>query len=41
VVGGQPEYLKHTELKVVFRRETEENFSITLSTEDSEKPEKM
>jgi N-acyl homoserine lactone hydrolase len=41
LVGGQPEYLEHTELKVVFRRETEENFGIALSTEDPEKPEKM
>ena len=41
VVGGKPEYLAQTALKVVFRRETEENFGIVLSTEDAEKPEKM
>lgn len=41
VVGGQPEYVAHTELKVIFRRETEENFGIALSTEEAEKPERM
>jgi glyoxylase-like metal-dependent hydrolase (beta-lactamase superfamily II) len=40
VVDGNPEYLTQTELKVIFRGETE-NFGILLSTENAEKPEKM
>jgi len=39
VVDGNPEYLTHTELKVIFR-EAEQNFGILLSTENAEKPEK-
>jgi len=41
IVNARPEYLAHSELKVVFRRETEENFGIILSTEEPEKPEKI
>jgi len=41
IVNGSPKYLAHSELKVIFRRETEENFGIVLGTEDSEKPEKI
>jgi len=41
IVNGRPKYLGHSELKVIFRRETEENFGILLSTEESEKPEKI
>jgi len=41
IVNGGPKYLAHSELKVIFRRETEENFGIVLGTEDSEKPEKI
>jgi N-acyl homoserine lactone hydrolase len=41
IVKGEAEYVGQSELKVIFRRETEENFSVVLSTEMSEKPEKV
>jgi len=41
IVKGEAEYVGQSELKVIFRRETEENFSVTLCTEMSEKPEKV
>ena len=41
ITNGEAEYVGQSELKVIFRRETEENFSIMLSTEISEKPEKV
>jgi len=37
--GEKPEYLSHSEIKVIFRRETEENFGIVLGTEAADKPE--
>ena len=39
VVDGCPEYISHSELKLVFRG-VEGNFGISMSTEDAEKPEK-
>jgi len=41
IVKEKPEYLSHSEIKVIFRRETEENFGIVLGTEAPEKPEKV
>jgi N-acyl homoserine lactone hydrolase len=41
ITNGKPEYLGQTELKLIFRRESEENFGIMLGTEEAEKPEKM
>jgi glyoxylase-like metal-dependent hydrolase (beta-lactamase superfamily II) len=41
VIDGSPRYITHCTLKVIFRRETEENFGIVLGTEDSEKPERI
>lgn len=40
VVDGRVEYVSHSSVKVLVRRETEENFAITLATEDAEKPER-
>jgi glyoxylase-like metal-dependent hydrolase (beta-lactamase superfamily II) len=39
--GGKPEYLSHSEIKVIFRREIEENFGIALGTEEADRPEKV
>jgi N-acyl homoserine lactone hydrolase len=39
--GEKPEYLSHSEIKIIFRRETEENFGIVLGTEAADKPEKV
>jgi glyoxylase-like metal-dependent hydrolase (beta-lactamase superfamily II) len=41
IVDMKPEYLAHSEIKIIVRRETEENFGIILSTEAPEKPEKV
>jgi len=41
IIKGKPEYLSQSEIKVIFRRETEENFGIVLGTEVSDKPEKI
>ena len=41
IIKGKPEYLSQSEIKIIFRRETEENFGIVLGTETSEKPEKV
>ncbi len=41
IIEGEAEFLGQSELKVIFRRETEENFGVMLSTEVSEKPERI
>lgn len=41
VVNGKEQYLAHSKLTVIFRREIEENFGITLCSEDSEKIERI
>jgi len=41
IVDGRPEYVGHSSLGIIVRRETEENFRIVLGTEDAEKSEKM
>ncbi len=41
VVDGRVEYVSHSSIKVLVRRETEENLAITLATEEAEKPERI
>jgi len=41
IVKDKPEYLSQSQIKVIFRRETEENFGIVLGTEASDKPERV
>jgi glyoxylase-like metal-dependent hydrolase (beta-lactamase superfamily II) len=41
IVDGRPEYVGHSTLGIIVRRETEENFRIVLGTEEAEKPERM
>jgi len=38
---GKVRYIGHSSLKVVIRREIEENFSLMLATEEADKPEKI
>ena len=40
LINGKPEYIGHSELKVIFRGETE-NFGMVLGTEEAEKPERV
>ena len=41
IVNGRPEYIAHSELKVFFGRETEEDFGMVLRTADAEKPTRI